>query len=115
MKDNPATISDDGRFVTLMAGFESASFRGTYEPKTPVSRRNLFLYDTVLGITTAITNEGVLDEETIETYCCPGASSSLQRVTCSTRNIYRLGCCWQKPCCNPVVTSVISGDGKSIV
>jgi len=98
-----------------MAGFEQATMRGTNEEYTPVSTRNLFLYDSVLGIIWAITNEGPVDDKKVEDYCCSGASSSLQPGSCSTRNEYRQACCWQKPCWHPVVTNRISGDGSSIV
>jgi len=98
-----------------MAGFESATLRGTYEPKPTVSARNLFLYDSQLGITWAITNEGPVDENKVKNFCCPGASVSYQPGTCSLRNQYRQNCCWQRPCYHPVITSCISGDGNSIV
>lgn len=112
VKDNPASISDDGRFVTFMAGFESATLRGTLEPPpAPVSRRNLFLYDGALGITWAVTREARMVRTPlndrfeapidIEAMCCPSASSSTQRGTCSLRNEYRQACCWQRPCFNP--------------
>lgn len=122
VKDNPAGVSDDGRFVTFMASFESATARGTLEPATPVSRRNTFLYDSKLGITWAITreyqsqtpfrNEGPVD---VEAFCCPTASESLKRGNCSIRNEMRQGCCWQKPCYNPTVTNRLSGSGDFIV
>ena len=115
VKDNPASISDDGRFVTFMAGFEQATMRGTNEEYTPVSTRNLFLYDSILGITWAITNEGPISEDKVRDKCCPSASSSFQPDTCSTRNQYRQSCCWQRPCYHAVVTNRISGDGNSIV
>jgi len=115
VKDNPASISDDGRFLTFMTSFDSATMEGTYEDFSPVSVRNLFLYDALLGITWAITNEGPDALSKIEEYCCPSASSTTQRDTCSAKNTYRLSCCWQKPCYAPVVTNRISGDGNSIV
>jgi len=122
VKDNPPSISDDGRFVTFMGSFASATMKGTLEPTTPVSSRNLFLYDGVLGITWAITkeyqsqtpykSEGPID---IEAFCCPYASSSSQRDTCSVRNEMRQACCWQHPCYHPVVTNRISGTGDFVV
>lgn len=118
VKDNPASISDDGRFVTFMAGFESATLRGTREPPpAPVSRRHLFLYDAALGITWAVTREvrvvtTPLGDEfeapiDIEALCCPTAPSSLQRGTCSVRNEMRQACCWQKPCFNPGACTLV--------
>merc|ERR1719491_1028190 len=83
--DNPSSISDDARFVTFMASFKSATMKGTLEPTTPVSRRNLFLYDGVLGITWAVTkeyhsktsssSEGPIN---VEASCCPSAPASYQ-------------------------------------
>jgi len=58
MKDNPVGISDDGHFITFMAGYESATLRGTCEPKQKVSTRNFSLYDAQLGITWTIVNKG---------------------------------------------------------
>jgi len=115
VKDNAASISDDARFVTFMAGFKEATLKGTYEQESVVSVRNLFLYDTKLGITWAVTHEGPYEEKKVENFCCPYASSSYKRESCSTKNQYRLGCCWQRPCGHPVVTNRISGDGTSIV
>ena len=78
MKDNAASISDDGRYVSFRGSFESATMKGTHEPYVPgaciifwttsfspqislanspiittptVSKRNVFLYDAKLGIT----------------------------------------------------------------
>ena len=103
VKDNPASISDDGRFVTFMGSFDSATMKGTLETITPVSVRHLFLYDSVLGITWAVTKEanqtnwpaeeGPID---VEASCCPFASSTYQRGTCTRRNEMRQVCCWQR-------------------
>ena len=111
--DNGADISGDGRFVVYAANYDLSTIRGTYEAKSTVSARNLFLFDSALGLTWQITKEG--NETDLEAYCCPTASNSLQRDTCSKRNEMKGFCCWQRPCGHPTVDQRISNDGKSIV
>jgi len=115
VRDNPSRISDDGRFVTFMTSFNAANIRATKEENQVVTSRNLFLFDTHLGITWKITQEGMPDEAQIEKYCCPRAPASRQRGTCTRKNEYKGFCCWQRPCGHPSVNGDISGDGSSIV
>ena len=102
--------------------------RGTLERPTPVSQRNLFLFDTKLGITWNITDEGEseggmpVDEPKLEKFQCLTAPTSFgggaivaNRTACSERNQIRQSCCWQRPFFLPVVTNRISGNGESIV
>jgi len=117
VRDNPSRISDDGRFVTFMASFDASTIRGTYEEESVVTSRNLFLKDTVLGMIWLITKEGPAGpeyDEKLENFCCPYASSSVQRDTCTKSNEYKGRCCWQKPCGHAGVNNDISGDGTSI-
>jgi len=117
VRDNPSRISDDGRFVTFMASFDASTIRGTCEEKSVVTARNLFLKDNVLGMIWLITKEGPAGpeyDEKLEEFCCPYASSSVQRDTCTKANEYKGRCCWQKPCGHPGVNDDISGDGTSI-
>jgi len=128
VKDNPASISDDGRFVTFTTNYDSATLRGTLEKPTPVSQRHLFLFDSKLGITWQLTDEGEsvggmpVDEPKLEKFGCPRTSKSYgggavtaNRTACSERNQIRQACCWQSPLFFPVVTQRISGNGESIV
>lgn len=111
-----------------MTNFESATLRGTLESPTPVSQRNLFLFDTKLGITWNITDEGEsvggipVDEPKLEKFGClfaptsfGGGAIAANRTACSERNEIRQSCCWQRPLFFPVVTNRISGNGESIV
>eukprot|EP00312_Isochrysidales_sp_CCMP1244_P035245 CAMPEP_0202769694 /NCGR_PEP_ID=MMETSP1388-20130828/37220_1 /ASSEMBLY_ACC=CAM_ASM_000864 /TAXON_ID=37098 /ORGANISM="Isochrysis sp, Strain CCMP1244" /LENGTH=724 /DNA_ID=CAMNT_0049438489 /DNA_START=88 /DNA_END=2259 /DNA_ORIENTATION=+ len=111
--DNGASISGDGRFVVYGANYDLSTIRGTHEAKSTVSARNLFLFDATLGLTWQITKEG--NQSQLEDYCCPTASGSVQRGTCSLRNEMKGFCCWQRPCGHPTVDQRISSDGKSIV
>jgi len=111
--DNGASISGDGRFVVYGANYDLSTIRGTHETRSTVSARNLFLFDAALGLTWQITKEGNATD--LEAFCCPTASGSVQRGTCSTRNEMKGFCCWQRPCGHPTVDQRISTDGKSIV
>jgi len=114
---NQPKISDDGRFMTYTASFDARTMSGTYELSHIIGGINLFLYDTVLGFTWLITQEGESGEEfnaAVEEFCCPTASSSKKRGSCSLKDEMRGYCCWQKPCAIPALNSYISGDGHSI-
>lgn len=117
--DNGASISGDGRFVAFGSNYDLATIRGTHEAKSAVSTRNAFLFDSSLGLTWQLTVEGVAGSteyaNRLEAYCCPTASSSKKRGTCSRKNEMRGMCCWQRPCGHPMVAQEISSDGKSIV
>jgi len=113
----PSRISDDGRFIAYTAGFDHATIRGTHSAPQVISADNLFLFDKTLGLTWQITEEGTPGDEFdahVEEFCCPLASSSKQRDTCSQSNIYKGFCCWQRPCSFPAQWPDISGDGTSI-
>ena len=98
--DTLPRISDDGRFITYAAAFDAATIHATKEEPQFVSRRNIFLFDTHLGITWKITEEGMPNESEIEELCCPSASSSSQRDTCTKKKEYLGCCCWQwSSCC----------------
>jgi len=111
-------MSDDGRYVTYTSSVDLANTKGTLEPIDAITGFNLFLFDRVLGLTWKITKEGPIGDAfdaEIERFCCPTASSSKQRGTCSLKDQYRGFCCWQRPCSFPALHPDISGDGSSIV
>jgi Tol biopolymer transport system component len=114
-------ISGDGRFITYTTNFPVADTFGSRDTSNPVAGTNLFLYDRILGMTWQVTKTGAHASGfsgstplTVEDFCCPSASSSKQRGSCSTNHELKGWCCWQKPCAFPALNSEISEDGKSI-
>lgn len=112
------SMSDSGRFLSYTTNFDAADTHGTHAGKLMASFAHLFLFDAQLGVTWQVTNEGVAGAEYdqwVEAFCCPGASSSKQRGSCSEKTEAQFQCCWQKPCGTPALNSYTSGDGNSIV
>jgi hypothetical protein len=112
-------MSDSGRFLSFTTNFDAADTRGTLEsPSLIASTAHLFLFDAYLGVTWQVTNEGVAGaayNQMVESFCCPRASASKQRGSCSQKDEVLGMCCWQKPCFSPAVNGKLSGDGNSIV
>eukprot|EP00931_Biecheleriopsis_adriatica_P119042 TRINITY_DN94331_c0_g1_i1.p1 TRINITY_DN94331_c0_g1~~TRINITY_DN94331_c0_g1_i1.p1 ORF type:complete len:515 (-),score=59.04 TRINITY_DN94331_c0_g1_i1:57-1601(-) len=116
-------ISGDGRFVTYTTNFAVANTFGTHQKNNPVAVTELFLYDRMLGMTWKLLDAGQYasgyntdgTSKSVEDFCCPGASSSKKRGSCSKANELKGGCCWQKPCSFAALNSDISSDGNSIV
>jgi len=103
--DTFSRISDDGRFITYAAAFDAATIHATKEEPQVVSRRNIFLFDTHLGITWKITKEGMLS------FCL----FVKPKRHMHEKKDYLGCCCWQNPCGHPAVSNDLSGDGSSIV
>ena len=108
------SVSGDGRFVTFTTNWDAATALGAHEDPQSPATTIVFLFDSLLGVTTRVGTPARSDVSGQHT-CCPTASSATSIAKCDFDDRLMGKCCDQKPCRLSALNPTVSADGSVIV